>query len=96
MKMLARALLFTSNASAAVTALRDKGYEVLTQTFNDEPDYTFIEAYRNVPVTEDIYASANAELDRVCDIVEKFGGSVDDCGPPPVDHQPFQYETRKE
>src|SRR5262249_49486899 len=93
MKMLTRALLFASSAAAGVAALRDKGYEVLTHSFDGEPDYTFVEAYRDVPVTDDVYSSACAELDHVNDIVEAFGGGADDCGPPPVGHVPFQYET---
>jgi hypothetical protein len=93
MKMLARGLLFAHNAPAAIAALRDKGYEVLTHTFSDEPNYTFVEAYRDVPVTGDVYAAADEEFNRVCDTIEPFDGSTDDCGPPPDGHVPFAYET---
>ncbi len=97
MKMLTRALFHNSRAPAGIAVLRDSGFEVLTHTFDVEPDYTFIEAYRDVPVThdddDDVYSSACAELDRVRDIIRVFGGDVDDCGPPPVNHEPFQYET---
>jgi hypothetical protein len=92
MKMLTRGLF--SQASAGVAALRDKGYEVLTHTFDDEPDYTFVEAFRDAPVTHgDVYASECAEFDRVRNIIGPLGGDIDDCGPPPVDHVPFQYVT---
>jgi hypothetical protein len=93
MRMLTRLLFLHRDAEAGVTALRDEGYEVLTHTYSEEPDYTFIETYRDVPVTHDVYSSACAELDRVNDIVRPFGGDADACGVPPTDHVPFEYDT---
>jgi hypothetical protein len=109
MQLLARALVYTKNVVAVVGALRENGYGVLTRICDDAPAYTFIEAYRDVCVIRrftslgktllfllpehNVYTSASAELDRVNDIIEPYGGGANDCGPPPADHVPFQYET---
>jgi len=92
----ARICFPAEDAELGVAALREQGYSVLTHVFADEPSYVFVEASRDVPdITTDVYAISTSELDAVSELVEPFHGSVDDAGPPPVGHVPFEYELSK-
>jgi hypothetical protein len=94
MKILARGLFSNDDAvKAGVAALRYEGYEVLTHIFPDEADYVFFEASRDAPEEHGADFCIYAEFDRVRDIIGPFGGNIDDCGPPPAGHVPFQYEA---
>jgi hypothetical protein len=75
-----------ANAGLGIQVLRAHGYEVLTHIFPSEPDHLFVEASRATTYSD------VEELDKVCGLVEPFGGFVSDCGRPPFDHQPFDYE----
>ena len=86
MKTMARIGFPVEDAELGITALRNAGYEVLSHVYAEEPDYTFIEAYRDTDDSSDI------ELTRVSAIVDPLNGWVDDAGPIPPGHIPFEYE----
>ena len=94
MMMMARVLFDVDKAECGVAALRNQGFTVLTQVLSEEPDYVFAEASRDQANSEgdDTHELADAMLLEVEDIVAPFG-SVDDAGPIPVGHVPFQYES---
>ena len=85
MMMMARICFDADKAELGIAALRAQGYEVLTHTFPDEPDYVFAEASRNEVSDEQM-------LDEVSHIIGPFG-SVSDAGRIPSGHKPFQYAT---
>jgi hypothetical protein len=86
MRMVARICFQKADAELGVAALRERGYDVLTHVFEDEPDHVFAEAYRDG-------GSGTAMLRDVADIVDMFNGSVDEAGPVPAGHEPFKYDT---
>lgn len=88
MMMMARICFDADKAELGIAALRAQGYEVLTHTFPDEPDYVFAEAMRN----ENGDAFGCDMLDDVDHIIGPFG-SVSDAGVIPAGHVPFEYET---
>jgi hypothetical protein len=92
--MMARICFDADKAELGIVALREQGFTVLTQVLPEEPDYVFAEAVRDQASSEsdDVYELSCAMLHEVAHIIERFG-SVDDAGPIPAGHIPFEYET---
>jgi len=94
MKLMARITFSANEAELGIAALREHGFLVLTQVLPEEPDCVFAEAIRDEASSEgsDVYELSSALLNEVAHIIGR-SGSVDDAGPIPAGHIPFEYET---
>jgi hypothetical protein len=86
-KLMARICFRRDDAELGIAALHNAGYSILSKVFDDEPNHTFVEAYTDSE-------SAELLLTKTYELVEPFKGSVDDAGPVPPGHVPFEYETQ--
>jgi hypothetical protein len=94
MKVMTR-IIFDRNEPCGwgINALQDWGYTVLARESDDEFDYILVEAVHDVSNPDTPVGMEWHELVVVQKIVTPYGGLVNDTGPLPAGHIPFNYGT---